>query len=320
MKTMSRAKKLAAAVTPGHDLASGVELVKRVEELGYESAWTSQLPYDRDAGVFLAQYALATSRIVLGTAVLPIYVRHPTATVQLAATLDELSGGRFVLGLGVAHQLTVEGFWGLKLERPAEAMREYVEIVRTSLREGGCTFDGKQFTARWQYIRPRNPDLPIYIAALGPKMLEQAGEIADGVSLWMCAPSFIEREVVPRVRAGREKVGKTLEGFTISAAVATCLTTDTQAALDAFRNTANMYSNLPFYRRALVGAGYGESLEREGATDEMMLDLAAIGDEAAVAATLRRYRDAGCDLPVIGAFEAPGSATSDEAFQAAISL
>lgn len=315
---MSQPSRLAANVTPGRNLDASVELVKRVEALGYESAWTAQMPDARDAGVFLTQYALATSRIQLGTAVLPIYTRHPTATVQLAATLDEASGGRFRLGLGLGHQVTVEGFWGLKLERPVEAMREYVEIVRTSLRDGGCAISGNHFTARWQYSGPRNPELPIYIAALAPKMLEQAGEIADGVSLWMCAPSYIEQEVVPRVRRGREKVGKTLEGFTISAAVAACLTTDVQAALDAFRGTATLYSNLPFYRRALVGAGYGEDLEREGPTDRMMLDLAAIGDEAAIAATLQRYRDAGCDLPVVGAFAAPGSATSDEALQAAI--
>lgn len=319
MRRMSQAGRLAASVSPGRDLGGAVEQVKRIEELGYESVWTSQLPYARDAGVFLAQYALATSRIHLGTAVLPIYTRHPTATVQLAATLDELSGGRFRLGLGVAHQITVEGFWGLKLERPAEAMREYVEIVRTSLRDGGCSFEGKHFTARWQYAAPRNPELPIYIAALAPRMLEQAGEIADGVCLWMCAPSYIEQEVVPRVRRGREKVGKTLEGFTISAAVAACLTSDVPAALDAFRGTATMYSNLPFYRRALVGAGYGEELESEGPSDRMLLDLGAIGDEAAVAASIRRYREAGCDLPVIGPFKAPGSGSSDETLQAALS-
>jgi F420-dependent oxidoreductase-like protein len=315
---MSEAGRLAASVVPGRDLQGAIEQLQLVEALGYESAWTSQLPYARDAGVFLAQYALATSRIHLGTAVLPIYTRHPTAMVQLAATLDEISGGRFRLGLGVAHQVTVEGFWGLRLERPAEAMREYVEIVRTSLRDGGCNFDGKHFTARWQYSGPRNPDLPIYIAALAPRMLEQAGEIGDGVSLWMCAPSYIEREVLPRVRAGREKVGKPRDGFTVSAAVAACLTDDVPAALEAFRGTATLYSSLPFYRRALVGAGYGEELEAEGPSDRMMLDLAAIGDEQAIAATIRRYRDAGCDLPVIGAFKAPGSASPEETLRAAI--
>ena len=318
MTVMPSSPKLAISVTPGRDLDTAVQRVKTAEALGYDSVWTSQLPQARDAGVFLTQYALATERIDIGTAVLPIYTRHPTAMVQLAATLDEVSGGRFRLGLGVAHQITVEGFWGLKLEHPAAAMREYVDIVRTSLRDGGCSIDGRHFTAHWQYGGPRRPELPIYVAALAPRMLEQAGEIADGVSLWMCTPAYIEQEVVPRVRAGREKAGKTMEGFTISAAVAACLTTDVEAALTAFRPTATVYSSLPFYRRALVGAGYGEELEAEGPSDRMMRDVAGIGDLAEVQATVRRYRDAGCDLPILNVFTAPGSATTEEMMAAAI--
>ena len=316
--TTASGTRLAASVTPGRDLESAVRRVQRVEELGYDAVWSSQLPHARDAGVFIAQYALATSRIQLGTAVLPIYTRHPTAMVQLAATLDELSGGRFLLGIGLSHQVTVEGFWGLKLEHPVAAMREYVEVIRTSLREGGSNVEGQHFTARWQYSGPRNGDLPIYIAALGPRMLEQAGEIADGVSLWMCAPSYIEREVVPRVRKGREKVGKTLDGFTISANLAVCLTGDVPAALEAFKGTANVYSNLPFYRRALEGAGYGEDLASGGPSERMMLELAGIGDGKAIADAIRRYREAGADEPVIGPFRAPGSADPDQAFEAAI--
>src|SRR5579872_2574784 len=91
---------------------------KLAEQLGYESVWVTQLPYDRDASVVLAAYAGATERVKLGTGVLPIYPRHPTAMVQMAATIDELSGGRFILGMGVSHKVTVESMWGLRLERP----------------------------------------------------------------------------------------------------------------------------------------------------------------------------------------------------------
>lgn len=310
---------LGASISPGRELAATITRVQKAEELGYDSVWCNQLPHTRDAGVFLAQYALATSRVRLGTSVLPIYTRHPTAMTQMAATLDEISGGRFLLGIGLSHKVTVEGFWGLRLEHPADAMREYVEIIRTSLRDGRCDFEGQHFTARWQYSGPRNPELPIIVAALGPKMLEQAGEIADGVSLWMCAPRYIEQEVVPRVRRGREKVGKTLDGFTISANVAVCMTPDVPAALEAFRGTATMYSNLPFYRRALEGAGYAEDLAAGGPSDRMMRELAGIGDLEAVQGAIRRYREAGVNLPVVGPFSAPGSATTEQTFEAAIS-
>src|SRR5207244_13381258 len=118
-----------------------------------------------------------------GTGVLPIYTRHPTAMAQMAATLDEVSGGRFILGMGISHKVTVETMWGLKIEKPVEAMREYLTIVRTRLRDGGCSFEGSYCTARWSDSAPRRPDLPIMISALNPRLLELAGELGERVLL-----------------------------------------------------------------------------------------------------------------------------------------
>src|SRR5439155_846549 len=183
-------------------LDESVVRAKMAERLGFKSVWTTQLPDARDASLVLAAYANATQRVKLGTGVLPMYTRHPTAMVQMAATLDELSGGRFILGIGVSHKVTVEGMWGMRLESPVDAMREYLTIVRTSLRDGGCAFEGRFFTARWTYSAPRRPDLPIFISALNPRMLELAGELADGVVLYMCAPAYIRERVVPAISAG----------------------------------------------------------------------------------------------------------------------
>src|SRR5215469_12523439 len=125
--------RIAAAVAPGRSLEQAVDRVRLAEEIGCESVWLSQLPYERDSALVLAAYAQATQRVGLGSFVFPIYTRHPTAMAQMAATLDELSGGRFRLGIGVSHKVTVETLWGLRLERPVEAMREYLTIVRTLL-------------------------------------------------------------------------------------------------------------------------------------------------------------------------------------------
>src|SRR5690349_25122197 len=145
-----------AAMNPAiKTLDESVARARTAESLGYESVWTSQLPPARDASLVLAAYAAGTERIKLGTAVLPIYTRHPTAMVQMAASLDELSGGRFILGIGVSHRVTVEAMWGLHLVSPVEAMREYLMIVRSSVRDGACSFEGKHFTARWSYLGPR---------------------------------------------------------------------------------------------------------------------------------------------------------------------
>src|SRR5437588_5321163 len=200
--------RLAVSIDAGRSLPSSVERARVAEGFGYDSIWSSQLPPARDTSLVLAAYACATSSIGLGTAVLPIYARHPAAMGQMAATLDELSGGRFRLGIGVSHKVTVEGMWGLRLDRPVDAMREYVAIVRGLLAEGSASVEGEHFTARAAYGAPRRAGLPILVAALNPRMLELAGEVADGVALWMCSPGYIEREVIPRLCAGRERAGK----------------------------------------------------------------------------------------------------------------
>jgi F420-dependent oxidoreductase-like protein len=280
-----------AAFSPAvRTLEESVNRARIIEKHGYESLWTTQLPTARDASVVLAAYASATQRVRLGTGVLPIYTRHPTAMVQMAATLDELSGGRFILGLGVSHRVTVEGMWGLRLESPVEAMREYLTIVRSSVRDGACSFDGKYFTARWSYLGPRREDLPIMISALNPRMLELAGELADGVVLYMCAPRFIEEHVMPHVRTGRQRAGKSMDGFEIVAAVDACVTSDRGAALETYQKTLDRYAALPFYRRAMEAGEFNPDV------------LAAIGDAKQVESAIARYRDIGVTLPGVGPF------------------
>src|SRR5437667_3085541 len=145
-------------------LHESVLRAEMAERMGFRSVWTTQLPDARDASLLLAAYANATQRVTLGTGVLPIYTRHPTAMAQMAATLDELSHGRFILGIGISHKVTVEGMWGLKLEDPLQAMRQYLTIVRTILQKGGSNFEDRHFTARGVYSGPRRADLPIMIS------------------------------------------------------------------------------------------------------------------------------------------------------------
>jgi F420-dependent oxidoreductase-like protein len=283
-------------------LEESVARAKAAERLGFESVWTTQMPDARDASLVLAAYANHTQRIKLGTGVLPIYTRHPTAMAQMAATLDELSRGRFILGIGISHKVTVEGMWGLRLEQPVEAMREYLTIVRAILRDGACSFEGRHFTARSAYSAPRSADLPIMISALNPRMLELAGELADGIVLYMCTPAYVRDNIIPAVRAGREKVGKGLDGFEIVAAVPVSLTTDRAAAHDVFRKTVARYASLPFYRKMMDASGLKEHLDQERVAEPVLDELAGIGDEERVRETIQRYREAGVTLPGVGPF------------------
>jgi alkanesulfonate monooxygenase SsuD/methylene tetrahydromethanopterin reductase-like flavin-dependent oxidoreductase (luciferase family) len=151
------------------------------------------------------------------------------------------------------------------------------------------------------------------IAALSSRMLDLAGEMTDGVILWMCAPNYIREHVVPIVKAARERVGKSLDGFEIVAHVPVCLTSDRAAALDVFRPVVSRYANLPYYRKVLDVAGYKEQLDAGNITEGMLDDFAGIGDERQVRAAIQRYREAGLTLPAAGPFSGHKGAAGFEA-------
>ena len=218
----------------GRSLDSAVERVRLAERLGYHSAYTTHIA-GRDSLTVLAAYAAATERLVLGTGVLPIYSRTPVATAQAAATVDEMSGGRLVLGLGVSHRVTVEGWYGQRIEKPVREMREYVSILRAMFR-GEDPPQGERWPTQFRFsgYEPR-ADLPIYVAALSPAMLRLAGELGDGVVLWLCNPDYIRDVVVPEVTKGRERAGRELDGFDVVAAVPSAVTDEPEAACGRMR-------------------------------------------------------------------------------------
>lgn len=298
-------------ISTGRSLEQAIERVKLAESLGYESVYVTHIA-GRESLTVLTAYALSTSSIRLGTGVVPIYTRTPATMAQTAATIDELSGGRFTLGLGVSHRPVVESWHGQTIDRPVAEMREYVAIVRAILR-GEDPPRGEKWRTSFRLLglSPR-PQLPIYIAALSPAMLRLAGEVADGVLLWLCNPSYIRDVVIPEVRAGRERAGLTLEGFDVVAAVPAALTDDRQAAYSAMRQELIPYFGLPFYRAMIERTGFGPDIaaydaaagDLEGMqraiSEEFLEELTAVGDEAAVRAGMKRYRDAGASSPSVG--------------------
>ncbi len=306
--------RIGAQIDGSRSIADAVARARQAESLGYDSVWSPQLPNQRDTLTVLAAIAQATERIRLGTAVLPIYQRHPTQMAQAALTLDELSGGRFVLGIGISHKVVVESMWGLRIEDPVEAMREYLTVLRETITTGATNVDGRHFVAHSAYSPPRNEHLPVAIAALGERMLELAGELADGVALWMCSPAYVRDHVVPHVRAGREKAGKTPDGFETTAAVPAAPADDVAKARESFRGVVGRYASLPFYRRVLDAAGFADDLRDGQVTDRVLDELGGIGDRDAVRGILDRYREAGATLAVVGPI-----ASYDKTLEAAVS-
>jgi alkanesulfonate monooxygenase SsuD/methylene tetrahydromethanopterin reductase-like flavin-dependent oxidoreductase (luciferase family) len=298
-------------VSTGRSLEEAIARVKLAESLGYHSAFTTHIA-GRESLTVVTAYALATERIRIGTGVVPLYTRTPATMAQTAATIDELSGGRLSLGLGVSHRLIVDGWHGQTIDHPVDEMREYVAIVRAILR-GEDPPAGSKWRSTFHLVGldPR-PDLSIFIAALSPNMMQLAGEVADGVMLWLCNPSYVRDVVVPEVRTGRERAGKPLEGFEIVAAVPAAVSENPADAHDAIRGELLTYFGLPFYRTMLERSGYGADIAaydaaggdaaamRAAISDDFLEALTAVGDERKVRTGVERYRTAGVTLPCVG--------------------
>jgi F420-dependent oxidoreductase-like protein len=197
----------------------------------------------------LTWIAAHTERIDVGSAILQIPARQPTMAAMTAATLDTLSGGRFRMGLGVSGPQVSEGWYGVKFDKPLARTREYVEIVRQALRRERVSFQGKQFTLPLPdgpgkplklIVHPVREEIPIYLASIGPKNLELTGEIADGWLAIFYSPEY-GPESLELIRRGREKVGKTLDGFDVVPTAPIVVGDDWKVAADQIRPYASLY-------------------------------------------------------------------------------
>ena len=292
-------------LSPGADLAAAVDLARRADAAGYESVWVTH-GVGRDGLQVLSAYAHAAPRVGLGTGVLPIYPRHPVLLAQEALTLQEASGGRLRLGIGVSHRPVMEGALGLEMGKPLEVAREYVAVLRQAL-TGRVQHTGPCYQVTWQSGVPRLPaPPPIYLAGLGTAMLELAGEIADGAVLWLCAPAYVREHALPAIRRGLERAGKPLDGFEIVVSVPAAVTTDRAAGREIFRIELARYLVLPFYRAMLEKSGFAPEVAawdrtRDPATvaDRLLDALGAVGDAPALGRLVASYRQAGVTLPAI---------------------
>jgi F420-dependent oxidoreductase-like protein len=253
-------------------LRDSVPLVQEAERLGYAVAWTAEA-YGSDAVTAVTWLAAHTERIDVGTAVLQIPARTPAMTAMTAATLDRLSGGRFRLGLGVSGPQVSEGWHGVRFARPLRRTREYVDIIRLAFGRKRVRYDGDFYRlplpdgpgkALVLQLRPDRSDLPIYLAAIGPKNLELTGEIADGWLPVFFAPDFAEEQLT-QLRAGRAKAGRTMDAFDIAPSVGLAVGDDVDACADVLRPYAALYvggmgsREENFYNALAVRMGYADA-------------------------------------------------------------
>jgi alkanesulfonate monooxygenase SsuD/methylene tetrahydromethanopterin reductase-like flavin-dependent oxidoreductase (luciferase family) len=286
---------------------------EHAETLGYDSAWATHVN-GHDSFVLMAGAAVRTERIRIGVGVVPIYSRTPATMAQTARTLWELSGGRTELGIGLSHKIVVEGWHGQSIDHPAAEMREYLTVVRSILDGLAPPEAGAKWVTNMSLIQfEPAPEVPLLVGALAPAMLRTAGELADGVILWMCNPDYIADVVVPEVAKGRERAGKSMEGFQIVPSIPCGPTTDAPKMREEYAKQVVHNLRLPFYRKVLERGGYTDTLAildevdsfealfrpvepevlgRLGET-RFVNDIAAIGSEDEIAAKLDEYERAG---------------------------
>ncbi|MEU9123765.1 LLM class F420-dependent oxidoreductase [Streptomyces sp. NPDC048506] len=306
--------------------SDNLAVAQEADRLGYAVCWAAEA-YGSDAATVLSWVAAQTERIDIGSAIFQIPARTPAMTAMTAATLDSLSRGRFRLGLGVSGPQVSEGWYGVRFDKPLARTREYVDIVRKAMSRERLSYEGEHWTLPLPggpgkplklTVHPERPHIPLYIAAIGPKNLEQTGEIADGALLIFPSADHLEETAVAHLRAGREKAGRTLDGFDICPTLPLAVGPgngdgDIGALADMFRPYTALYvggmgsRKQNFYNRLAQRMGYEKeaaeiqdkylSGDRDGAAaaiPERLIDQTTLlGSVARIADRMQAYAAAG---------------------------
>jgi len=259
------------------DLAALLQRGLAAEVDGMDTAWIANIGLD--ALTAAAVLGNATQRIEIGTAVVPIYTRHPAAMIQQTASTQQACSGRFTLGIGLAHQFMVEQMWGLSYAKPARAMRDYLQVLGPQLQGQPLQRDEDPFPVRLEPPACEHAT-SVLVAALGPAMLRLTGELADGTITWATGIRTLEQHIVPRIGEAARLAGK--PDPRIVAGVPVVLTQKVDEARAAAAQAFKVYAQIPSYRAML---------DREGANG--VEDLAIIGDEQTVRAEIERLESVG---------------------------
>jgi len=256
-----------------------VAAAKEAADQGFPSYWLPQI-FGLDALTTIAVIGREVPGLELGTAVVPTYPRHPMMLAAQALTAQAATGGRLVLGIGLSHQIVIEGMFGMSFDKPVRHMREYLEILMPLVRGESVSYKGETLTFNGGVGVQGATPFPVLIAALGPKMLALAGSLADGTITWMTGPATLERHTIPTISKAAEQAGRPAPRVAVGLPV--CVTDDPDGARERAGKVFSIYDTLPSYKAML---------DREGAGGPA--DVAIVGDEAAVRGELERLADIG---------------------------
>lgn len=304
---------LAMLALSGAPMAANAGLVKEAEELGYTSLWVPEVA-GPDAFVSLAAYALNTTRVELATGVIPIQIRTPGVMAMGFLTINEMSGGRAIAGLGVSSPVIVERWHGAAYKFPVTAMRECVTIMRQLFTEGRSKFEGSVYKSDFRLgMRISQKRAPrIYLAALNPPMLRLAGEVADGVLLNYSPPDAVPA-MIAEIRRGATTAGRDPDSIDIGIYIRMCVTEEEDKAVEAFKRELAGYAFVDAYTAMFARYGLKDELAevrrlwKEGKRDQapsaisdrLARTIAAFGAAQNGRTYVARFRAAGVTHPVV---------------------
>jgi len=277
----------------GRTVDDVVAAAHAVHDEGFPTFWVPQV-FGFDALTLLGIVGREVPDIELGTAVVPTYPRHPMTLAAQALTVQAITDGRLALGIGLSHQMVVEGMWGISFEKPVRHMREYLTVLNALVQDGKVAFNGETLSANGAVDVNGAAPMPVIVAALGPKMLELAGATADGTITWMTGPKAIGEHIVPTITAAAERAGRPRPRVVVGLPV--CVTDEPDAARERAAKIFQIYGSLPSYRAML---------DRSGADDPS--GVVIVGDEATVSDQIARLADLGADDLVAAEFASPKS-------------
>ena len=306
-----------------------VDCIQLADELGYESAWMAE-GHGGDQFSVLTACALRTKNILLGTSITSVFVRSAPTIAMAAATVDHFSQGRFVLGLGTSHKVQVEPEHGLLFEKAVPRLRECVQIVRSLLQKGEVSYQGSVYNIEnfdfW--FEPYRREIPIYVAAVFPKMLEVCGEIAQGALMTWCTLEHAETAAY-HVAEGAKRAGRNPNEVEVATLLPCAAGSSGEGAMEGLKtNIARYAARFPRYRRLMENAGFTEELQavrrawNEGDQEkairlvpaELIDKIALVGSADQCRARLEEYRRAGITQPIISP-RVSGANPKEEAMQ-----
>jgi probable F420-dependent oxidoreductase len=307
---------LAISLPPsGLTFADNISFAQEAEASGYESAWVAEVG-GNDAFALGATVGSATEHLRIGTAVVPMNIRGPALLAMAAATMDAMSGGRAVCGIGVSSPQIVSDWNDQAYEQPLQRARETIEVLRLAFSGEKVKYEGKCVRVNGYRMMPgpRHP-IPIYLGALNKHMLRLAGEVADGVIINMLGEAFVPR-VVAEVRKGAEKAGRNPDNIEVVMRVQCAVGEDKAAVREAFAQGFGAYIVAPGYDTFFTWQGFGDvvagvragranrdrAASRAAVSDELLDALVVAGDADEVRGRLQAFMDAGVTTPAVHVF------------------